>query len=164
MTASRGLRIAAVTGLVLAAGLIALMVLSPSPDLPGRGIQWGVELLRILPGVDGGPRAYAWVEVGLNVVLFVPLGVALALAWSRRGFLWATGVGFWASFGVEVAQGVFLSDRTPQFSDVVANTAGCAAGYLATALLIIAIHPGGLRTSQPADRGASRPGGRGASR
>ena len=142
MPRSRWPRVLAGAGLLLAAALIGLMVLSPLPELPGRGIAWGAEALSVLPGVGGGPRTYAWVEVGLNVVLFVPLGVALALAWSRRGLLWATGLGFWASFAIEVAQGVFLSDRTPEFSDVVANTAGCAAGYLATALLIKAMTPG----------------------
>ena len=144
MTASRSrfTGVLAVVGLTLAVGLIGLMVLSPSPELSGRGVTWVARALTNLPGVGGGPRTYAWVEVGLNVVLFVPLGVALALAWSRRGLLWATGLGFWASFAIEVAQGVFLSDRTPEFSDVVANTAGCAAGYLATALLIKAMTPG----------------------
>ena len=61
----------------------------------------------------------------VNVILFAPLGVTLALN-GRRGMR-AVLLGGMLSCGVELAQ-IFIPGRDPSLGDVVANTLGTAAG------------------------------------
>ncbi|QWC84406.1 VanZ family protein [Nocardioidaceae bacterium] len=138
MRGGRGVRRrgVAAAGVLLAALLIAAMVATPTPDLPGRAITGLSRAFTLVPGIGGGPRTYAAVEVGLNVLLFVPLGLALAVLRPARGALWATGVCFWVTVAVETGQGALLPDRSAQASDVVANTLGGAVAYAAAALVV----------------------------
>lgn len=61
----------------------------------------------------------------VNVILFAPLGIALAL--NDRVALRAVLLGGMLSCGVELAQ-IFIPGRDPSLGDVVANTLGTAAG------------------------------------
>ena len=61
----------------------------------------------------------------VNVILFAPLGITLALN-GRRGMR-AVLLGGMLSCGVELAQ-IFIPGRDPSLGDVVANTLGTAAG------------------------------------
>ena len=65
-------------------------------------------------------------EATANILLFVPLGAALAL----RG--WSTGrtaiCGLALSAAIETAQWVAISGRTTSVDDMVLNTAGAALG------------------------------------
>lgn len=61
----------------------------------------------------------------VNVILFAPLGITLAL--NGRSGMRAVLLGGMLSCGVELAQ-IFIPGRDPSLSDVVANTLGTAAG------------------------------------
>ncbi|HEX5859493.1 MAG TPA: VanZ family protein [Microbacterium sp.] len=110
---------------VLALGLIAF---SPSPvDRPAAGL-----LLRFdawMPGSHGA------LEFTANVLLFVPLGVLLALQLPRRAAWVAVVAGTAASVAIEMVQAVLLPERVAAPSDVLANTIGAAAGVLLLGLL-----------------------------
>jgi VanZ family protein len=72
-----------------------------------------------------GERGLA--DVILNVLLFVPFGVALELRGER--LLRASLVAAALSAGIEFAQ-LFVPGRDTSLSDVLSNTAGAAAGWL----------------------------------
>ncbi len=105
--------------------VLLYLVLSPQPDAPGTAITGVVDLLRSV----GFPRVTpSQVEVGLNVVLFVPLGLLGSLLW-RRVPWWAwAGVGLALTGAIEGFQGAFLASRVASWSDVVANTLGALVG------------------------------------
>ncbi|MGL3807269.1 VanZ family protein [Paeniglutamicibacter sp. R2-26] len=94
-------------------------------------------------------------QVALNVVLFLPLGV-LAVRWARVGFLGAVLLGGLASVLIETTQytGVFgLYDcayRVTDIDDVIANTAGAVIGALLAYLPVFAWISG------PSDQVAAR--------
>lgn len=113
---------------------LALIAFWPSPvdtavrgDL-GRMTAWFAR--HGLPVVD-----YALIEAGANVVLFIPLGLLLALH-LRPGFAWvAIAVGALTSCLIELGQLLFLSARFATLEDVAANTGGAALGALVGGLL-----------------------------
>lgn len=69
----------------------------------------------------------------LNLMLFLPLGVAFA--WRFRGNAWPILAGAALSFAVEAAQ-THLPGRDPSLSDLVSNTLGTAIG-----LHLVRTHP-----------------------
>jgi glycopeptide antibiotics resistance protein len=82
--------------------------------------------------------APSWVNYGMvewlaNVALFVPFG--LLVAWMLpRGRAWlAVPLAFAASAVIELGQLAFLSERFATPMDVLANTLGAAAGFIAAA-------------------------------
>ena len=70
------------------------------------------------------------VEFLANIALFVPMGVFVVLLLGRR--LWWAGifVGVLASCWIELAQGIWLSDRVSDPRDLVSNTVGTLLGVL----------------------------------
>lgn len=84
----------------------------------------------------------AFLQVALNVVLFVPLGFFLRLAW-RRGVIVSTLVGFGTSLLIELTQltgvwGIYpCAYRFFDVDDLLANTVGALAG----SLLSLAVKP-----------------------
>ncbi len=73
-----------------------------------------------------GERGLA--DFALNVLLFVPLGAALA--WAGERGRTALGAGALLSLGIEVAQ-LAIPGRDSSLSDVVSNTIGSLVGWLA---------------------------------
>ncbi|SKA82369.1 VanZ like family protein [Agreia bicolorata] len=71
---------------------------------------------------------YSAVEFSANIVMFLPLGVLIALlAWPS--LWWVSGVlGLVASLTIELTQALLLSQRFASPGDVVANTAGALLG------------------------------------
>lgn len=65
-----------------------------------------------------------------NMVLYLPLGIALGGSSLLRAFL----VGLSLSTGAEILQLGFV-DRIPSFVDIASNTGGAVAGYLAAKVL-----------------------------
>lgn len=83
---------------------------------------------------------YDVVEFSANIAMFAPVGVfVVILAGARRWWL-ALLAGFAASCTIELGQLLFLPDRYATLADVVANTAGAAAGT-ALGLLLLALAP-----------------------
>jgi glycopeptide antibiotics resistance protein len=115
------------------AGVIYLVVLGLIVFWPwhvdgghGRAF-WPLMKLLNLFGVPDW-RSYEWLEFGSNVLLFVPLGVLIALS-MRTNAVWAAPViGFVLSAGVEFIQFIALPGRTADVTDVVANTIGASLG------------------------------------
>ncbi|WP_424936245.1 MULTISPECIES: VanZ family protein [Bacteria] len=77
---------------------------------------------------------YERLEFGANIVLFIPLGVLLALLLVRQRSL-VLPIAFLASFTIECVQGLLLPGRTPSVNDILANTAGACIGLVLIALV-----------------------------
>ena len=124
-----------VAGLLLAAYVVvgALIVFWPTGDIASESVRAIWDVLR----EAGAPVLLSphVVEFGTNVLLFVPLGFlghTLVPRWRWLGWLLA---GLAASTVIELTQYVFLSGRDASVLDIVANTSGAVAGYLAAVLL-----------------------------
>jgi glycopeptide antibiotics resistance protein len=73
---------------------------------------------------------YSLVEVLLNVVLFAPIGFALALLLPRRFWLLAPTFGALLSMTVEVVQHYYLAGRKGTVTDIIANSIGALLGAI----------------------------------
>lgn len=73
--------------------------------------------------------SYDVIEISANVLLFVPLGALLALVLPRRRWL-VLPIALVVSVLIEVAQALFLAQRTSSVSDVIANFSGAVLGLL----------------------------------
>ncbi|MFK4834582.1 VanZ family protein [Microbacterium sp. ZW T2_14] len=70
---------------------------------------------------------YDVIETTANVLLFVPLGVLLALALPlQRGLVVPLALA--TTLVIESGQALFLAERTPSLRDIVANVVGAALG------------------------------------
>lgn len=91
--------------------------------------------------VDGGARpmlrlvsrvvpvlTYARIEFGANILLFVPLGVLLALILRQRYLI--VPIAFVATVTIESVQALMIDKRTPSVMDIIANLAGACVGLL----------------------------------
>jgi hypothetical protein len=91
----------------------------------------------------------------LNVLGFVPLG--LALGFGRRAWRWGAAVGAAAALSAVVELAQFLvPGRVPQTSDVFLNTLGAACGLLLARRLTVV--PSGFTRQAPAAEPVSGPG------
>ncbi len=79
--------------------------------------------------------SYATVEIAANVLLFVPLGILLAVLFGPGARWLAFGACVAVSAFIEFAQAVLLPDRTAAVSDLLANVAGAAIGVLIVAIV-----------------------------
>ena len=137
------------TTLLFALAAIAALTLGEPLDtqpyrinlIPFRDQLWALEG-RVEPAV-------AVTELVANVVLFVPLGSALAVRHPSASRWWIAGAAAAISVAVEVAQGIMNTGRLADVTDVLANTAGAVLG----ASLWGAIVSGG----RPGERSASAP-------
>ncbi|MGW6728536.1 VanZ family protein [Nocardia sp. NPDC055029] len=87
--------------------------------------------LRDLADTLSAAPTTALVQVGANLVLFVPLGFLLPLRFPRlSGALRMTGVGALLSATLEVAQYVLDLGRVSSVDDVLMNAAGAGVGAL----------------------------------
>lgn len=64
----------------------------------------------------------------LNILLYIPLGLALPFIWKRAGFVKTVLVGLGCTLLVEFMQAFIFRD--PNIDDVICNTLGAACGYL----------------------------------
>lgn len=113
--------------LVALAAIAALTLGEPldaQPDrinlIPFRDQLWALQG-RVEPAV-------AVIELVANVLLFVPLGVALAARHPRASRWGMVGIAGSVSIGVEVAQAVMNTGRLADITDVLTNTFGAALG------------------------------------
>ncbi len=118
-----GLRAAYVVYLVS----LLYLVWEPDASTPGGVVAWLADLL----GGAGLPGAVRVVEVGLNVLLFVPLSLLGAVVLDRWRVVGWVLAGLALTLAVEGVQWLLLSGRSATVSDVLANTAGALLGILA---------------------------------
>lgn len=121
----RTLRIA----LVLYAAALVVVLLNPSPAAGDGTIRW-VESFAHLVHLPASLVSPGRVELGLNVVAFVPLSLLGSLLRPSVSVSTWVAAGFGGSLLVELFQGV-LPDRMATHADVVANTLGAAIGATA---------------------------------
>jgi glycopeptide antibiotics resistance protein len=126
-------------------GALAWLTLTPS-DASERTFSL---LHRIVRTLQSDARTefltYDRVEFMANVVLFVPMGVFVVLLLGRR--LWWAGIfaGVLASCWIELAQGIWLSDRVSDPRDLVSNGLGTLLGVL---LALLVTWPAAARLRQ----------------
>ncbi|MGR0220632.1 VanZ family protein [Agromyces sp. ZXT2-6] len=80
--------------------------------------------------------SYEILEFSANVLLFVPFGLLAVFALGRRFWWLALALGVAASVVIETGQELFLPERMPSTSDVVANALGTTLGVIVGWLLL----------------------------
>lgn len=101
---------------------LTLIAIWPVPVDRGAGPAIRV-ITRIFPVLT-----YARIEFGANILMFVPLGVLLALILRQR-FL-VVPIAVVTTVTIESVQGIALALRTPSVMDIVANVTGACIGLL----------------------------------
>ena len=126
--------------LVLAVAVIlVLTLLSPvdSDELqPSIRLIPFQDLGEALNGVRNLGRAIA--ELIGNVLIFVPLGMALRWRFPLVGVIQATGITLAFSICIELMQALMGNGRWPETTDVIMNTAG---GLIGAALMLLISQP-----------------------
>lgn len=79
-------------------------------------------------GFDSGATSTTF-EFLANIVLFVPLGLLVTIAWPRTRPWVVVLLGLVLSVTIEAVQ-MMLPSRFPTLSDVIANTVGAGVGWL----------------------------------
>ena len=111
------------TWLIVYAVALAIIVFWPHPAQIGIiGLIDAIK--KAMPGLTGQR-----IEFGLNVLLFVPLGVGMALMLPRLRYL-IMPVALLITLVIESVQGLFYTTRGPSMEDVIANTAGACLGLV----------------------------------
>jgi len=125
-----GARLLALT----AAGLVvAALTLGPG-SLVGPARRTLGRLAEAVPGTLPTMLPFGLTEQALNVLLFVPLGAAVAVLLPRRGWPVAIVIPLVLSAAVEFAQGS-IPGRVTDPGDVLWNTVGGAIGVISVTLL-----------------------------
>jgi glycopeptide antibiotics resistance protein len=117
---------------VLAAMLavLALVGFWPTPvDQPAQGGIASVLDFLHAHGIPGWID-YSLVEKSANVLLFIPFGVAAALAYPDKRWWQNAALGFAVSGCMELGQLLFLHNRFSSLVDVVTNSGGSVIGAL----------------------------------
>ena len=76
---------------------------------------------------------HARLEFGANILLFVPLGVLLALILQQRHLV--VPIAFIATVAIESMQALMIDRRVPSVMDIIANVAGACVGLVIVALV-----------------------------
>ena len=126
---------------------------------PGFGTEGETPTFNLVPFSDfirslDLSRVYIGIALGNligNVLLFVPLGVALALRYRGLGVLGTVAVCAALSIAVEAWQAVSGTGRNADITDVLTNTFGGALGHLVVRALG-PIEPSGMQRGRPAGR------------
>jgi VanZ family protein len=111
--------------------VIGLAVVALSPVSPIRG----VDLSQELDSAGLGWVTYTQLESFANVMLFVPLGLLIALLVSTRWWWAVVVVLVLLAGGIELGQALFLPGRVPTIDDVLANSTGAVVGVAIAAVI-----------------------------
>jgi len=126
-------RVLAIVSVLYLVGL-ALIAFWPVPV--DREFSDALEVLVAQLQVDGlSFLSYTTVEFAANVLLFVPLGVLLAVLFGAGARWLAFGACVAVSAFIEFAQAVLLPARYATASDLLANVVGAAIGVLIVAII-----------------------------
>jgi acetyltransferase-like isoleucine patch superfamily enzyme len=115
------------------AGLAAIGFWPTPVERPFAGLLRNVLTTLHEHDLTAGIRA-SHLEVAANVLLFAPLGVAVALLLPGRRWWLAVLAGLVTSAAIEVVQFLALSQRQANLRDVASNTLGALLGALAVRL------------------------------
>jgi VanZ family protein len=113
--------------LTLYAIALAMIAVWPTPvDAPAAPLLQ--RFIRAIPWLT-----YDRIEFGANILLFVPLGLLLALILTHRYLILP--VALVTTVTIECVQAILLSERTPSVMDILANTTGACLGLLAVVFI-----------------------------
>ncbi len=120
--------------LMLAAYSVFVMVITLSPRMPGSGFVSRV-VDRFLQSLHAR-GIFEFVDFLVleflgNILMFVPLGVFVALLLSRRHWWVLIFIGTAFSGVIELGQMLFLPDRFPEVRDLFSNSIGFLLGAIA---------------------------------
>lgn len=107
--------------------VLTLIALWPTPVDSGAG-----PLLRLVARV-APILTYSRIEFGANILLFVPLGLLLALILQRRYLI--VPIAVVATVTIESIQALMIDKRTPSVLDIIANLTGACLGLLIVAFI-----------------------------
>ena len=107
--------------------MLTLIALWPVPVDSGAGPALRL-LGRVFPVIT-----HARVEFGANILLFVPLGILLALILRQRHLV--VPIAFLATVTIESMQALMIDRRVPSLMDIVANVAGACLGLVIVAFV-----------------------------
>lgn len=105
--------------------VLALIALWPTPVDRDAG-----PLLRLIEQTVP-ILTYARIEFGANIVLFVPLGILLAVIMKQRYLV--VPIALIATVTIESIQALLIDRRTPSVMDIVANITGACIGVVIVA-------------------------------
>lgn len=110
-------------------GFVGWMTLTPHPY--GADVStWLTRTLKFFARHDATAWiTYTRVEIGSNVLMFVPVGLFFLLLFGRRLWWLSILLCIAMTVGIETAQ-MFMPTRFPQVSDLLANTSGGVIGVL----------------------------------
>lgn len=131
-------RMAARVALVAYVVFLLFVLFQPRPEVAVGSVVRVADLLAQLPYI--GPRSTPGrVEFLLNIFAFAP--ASFLGRWAFPSSVWSAWVawGFMGSVAVELIQGLYLADRSAQFADIVANTAGSLLGVTAFTIVVWAV-------------------------
>lgn len=108
---------------------VALALIGFWPQPVDSDAGWFLRIItRVFPMLT-----YDRIEFGSNILLFVPLGVGLAVLMARARYL-VMPVALLVSLTIESVQAVYIAARTPSVYDIIANVSGAAVGLVAVAV------------------------------
>jgi VanZ family protein len=113
--------------LVVYAAALGFVLLVPYDAVPSSGASWTAELAARLGAPAWAVEPSRW-EFLANALILMPLSALGSLVWPRTTWRDWTAYAFVITAGVELAQGLFLPERSATFVDVVANTLGGLGG------------------------------------
>lgn len=106
---------------------VGWVTLTPQPAVPDPNSFTQQIIRAILASPLFHWLGYSRLEFTANVVMFIPVGVLLALLLPPRRWWVAVLIGLGMTVAIETAQ-LFIPGRVSDVRDIVANTAGAAIG------------------------------------
>ena len=119
-----------------------VLVITLSPQMPGSGFVSRI-VTRVLASLHARGMFefvdFLVVEFLGNILMFIPLGIFVALLVSRRHWWVLLFAGTVFSGFIELGQLLFLPDRVPEVRDLVSNSTGFILGAIAAVVFRLAI-------------------------
>lgn len=132
-----------VVTVLLALYSVFVLVITLTPEMPGTSLVGRVvgRLLRSLHARGLFPTAdYLTIEFIGNILMFIPLGVFVALLIPRRAWWTLLLIGTAFSGFIELFQALFLPTRYPEVRDLVSNSSGFLIGAAAAVALRMVVN------------------------
>ena len=113
-------------------GLILLLTVVPFDHVDERPPIGFIPFLDAIQRVvnDVSYPSTEIIDIVANVVVFMPLGFAVAVRWGRRWMIPSIAAAAALSFCIELTQAVEATGRFASATDIVTNTTGAALGFL----------------------------------
>lgn len=121
---------------------VFVLVITLSPQMPGSGFVSRL-VTRVLASLHARGMFefvdFLVVEFLGNILMFVPLGVFVALLISRRHWWVLLFAGTLFSGFIELGQLLLLPDRVPEMRDLISNSTGFILGAIAAVVFRLAV-------------------------